>query len=116
MALAGHAEAEYNLGIMHDEGLGIPQDHAEAAKWYRKAAEQGYARAQLDLGFMYSYGEGVPQDYVQAHMWFDLAASRFTPGSDRDKAVNNRESAAKSMTPAQIAEAQRLAQEWRPER
>ncbi len=65
---------------------------------------------------MYSKGQGVPQNYVQAHMWYNLAASRFAPGSDRDMAVKNRDIAAALMTPAQIAEAQRLAREWKPKR
>jgi TPR repeat protein len=65
---------------------------------------------------MYAKGEGVPQDYVQAHKWFNLAASRF-PASEkenRDKAVENRDRIAAKMTPAQIAEAQKLAREWKP--
>ena len=37
----GYAAAQFNLGIMYDEGQGVPQDYAEALKWYRKAAEQG---------------------------------------------------------------------------
>ena len=58
---------------------------------------------------MYENGEGVPQDFVQALKWFDLAAS----GGD-DAAGKNRDSLAESMTPDQIAEAQRLAREWKP--
>ena len=85
-------------------------------KWYRKAAEQGVALAQYNLGFMYSKGRGVPQDYVQAHMWYNLAASRLPPGTGRDMTVKNRDKAAKYMTPAQIAEAQRLAREWKPKK
>ncbi len=88
--------------------------NTESAKWYGKAAEQGHAYAQNSLGFMYATGDGVPQDYVQAHMWYDLAASRYPPGSDRDKVVRNRDTVAAKMTPAQIAEAQRLAREWKP--
>ena len=65
---------------------------------------------------MYSKGQGVPQDYVQAHMWYNLAASRLPPGKDRDDSVKNRDIAAEKMTPAQIAEAQRLAREWKPKK
>ncbi len=65
---------------------------------------------------MYEKGQGVPQDYVQAHMWYNLAASHFAPGSDRDRAVKNRDILAAKMTPAQIAEAQRLARKWKPKR
>ena len=55
--------------------MGVPQDAAEAVRWYRKAGEQGLAKAQLNLGVMYAQGHGVSQNYVQAHMWTDLAAS-----------------------------------------
>jgi TPR repeat protein len=57
---------------------------------------------------MYMNGQGVPQDLVQAHMWFNLAAA----GGYAD-AQKSRDSVAAKMTPAQIAEAQRLASEWR---
>ncbi len=68
---------------------------------------------QFNLGIMYDNGLGVPQDYVQAHMWYNLAASRYPPGEDRDDAVEGRDIVAKRMTPAQIAEAEKLAREWR---
>ncbi len=114
LAEQGNAIAQANLGIMYDNGEGVPQDYAKALQWWRKAAEQGHATAQYKLGFMYRNGESVSQDYVQAHMWFDLAASRFPPGEARDRAVKNRDTIAERMTPAQISEAQKLAREWRP--
>ncbi len=67
-----------------------------------------------NLGLMYAKGQGVPQDYVEAHKWSDLAASRHRPGKKRDDSVHDRNFLAKRMTPAQIAEAQRLAREWKP--
>jgi uncharacterized protein len=82
---------------------------AAAASWDRKAAEQGYSRAQNNLGVMYDQGEGVQQDYVTAHMWFNLAAAR-----GYNDAVRNRDAVARHMTPAQVAEAQKLAREWKP--
>ncbi len=108
------ARAQYNLAFMYDNGTGVPQDYAEAAKWYRKAAEQGHAPAQNNLAFMYYAGHGVTRDYVQAFMWFNLAAAGSPPGEDRDMGAKNRDIVAKLMTPAQIAEAQRLAREWQP--
>ncbi len=63
---------------------------------------------------MYANGQGVPQDYVLAHMWFNLAAARMPPGEGRDKMVSNRDLTEKRMTPDQLAEAQRLARQWRP--
>ena len=97
------------LGAIYQIGEGVTQDYAEAMRWYRKAAEQGDVTTQVQLGFMYSKVKGVPQDYVQAHMWYNLAAAQ----GDKD-ARESRDSLAKKMTPAQIAEAQRLAREWKP--
>ena len=75
-AKAGNAMAQYNLGLMYDKGEGVPQDKAEAVKWYRKAAEQGDADAQVNLGFMYGNGDGVPKDYAEAAKWYHKAAEQ----------------------------------------
>jgi TPR repeat protein len=102
---------------MYAKGQGVPQDHAEAVKWFRKAADQGVAQAQSYLGAMYAKGQGVPQDYVEAYKWFDLAAARFAASDAvlRDGVISDRQRIAADMTPAQVAEAQRLAREWKPE-
>ncbi len=113
LAEQGNAKAQFNLGLIYSKGRGVPQDYTEAARWYRRAAEQGVAQAQYTLGFMYSKGRAVPQDYAQAHMWYSLAVSRYPPSKDRDKAVFNRNIITAKMTPAQIAEAQKLAREWK---
>ena len=72
----GDAIAQNNLGVMYATGEGVPQDAAEAVRWYRLAAEQGYAIAQNNLGFMYDTGEGVPQDAVEAVRWYRRAAEQ----------------------------------------
>jgi TPR repeat protein len=82
----------------------------QSVELVRKAAEQGNADAQTKLGTMYYEGKGVPQDYIQAHRWFNLAASSGDKVSA--EAAEDRELAASKMTPQQIAEAQRLANEW----
>ncbi len=92
----------------------MPQDYAQAVKWYRLAADQGYAWAQNNLGNMYELGQGVPQDYVEAHKLFNLAAASVSSGDTRERAVKNRDRVAGMMTPAQIAEAQKRAGEWQP--
>ncbi len=107
----GDAEAQFNLGFMYSEGRGVPQDYAEAVRWYRRGAVQGFAGAQYNLGGMYLEGRGVPQDYVQAHMWINLAAAQ---GDEDGRKAKARDKLAERMTPAQIAEAQRLAREWTP--
>ena len=52
LAERGHVVAQYNLGVLYQKGDGIPQDYAEAAKWYKKAADQGDAKAQSALDFL----------------------------------------------------------------
>ena len=93
-------------------------DYATAFRLMKPLAEKGNAGAQWFLGSMYAKGQGVPQDYVLAHKWFNLAASRHPASKveSREGAVNNRDKVASKMTPEQIAEAQRLAREWRPKK
>jgi TPR repeat protein len=104
LAAQGDAKAQYNVGVMYEEGLGVSIDYTEAVGWLLQAAERGSSEAKTHLGFLYLYGRGMSQDYVSAHMWFDLAASE---GNVR--AVFARELVAAKMTPLQVAEAQNLA-------
>jgi TPR repeat protein len=101
-----HAAAQSNLGLMYAEGRGVARDDVEAAKWFRKAADKGLVQAQTILGLMHVRGQGVAQNYILAHMWFNRAAAQ----GDAE-ALADRDQLARMMTPAQIAEAQRLAQE-----
>lgn len=141
----GDASAQNRLGLLYDEGVGVPQDYRQAKEWFEKAAKQGHAGAQTNLGTLYLQGEGAPQsaqmalfwfsraaeqgdvlafaklgwiyaqgrgmlqDFVQAHMWYNLSAAQ-----GEQRAAEARDALAKQMTPAQIAEAQRLAREWKP--
>ena len=91
---------------MYDSGQGVPQDYAEALKWYRLSAEQGYADAQYNLAAMYDNGQGVLQDSVVAHMWYNISAAN---GSEHGG--TNRDSLAKGMTQQAIEQAQELARE-----
>src|SRR5712692_8709765 len=75
-AAQGDAEAQFSLGIMYANGQGVPQDYAEALKWFRLAAAQGIAKAQNSLGSIYANGQGVPQDSAEALKWFRLAAAQ----------------------------------------
>jgi TPR repeat protein len=150
LAKHGDIRAQYNLGVLYDKGFGVPQDFAEAIRWYRAAADQGHLDAQAYLGFAYERGRGVEQDFVEAakwyhlaaergdvaaqanlgalyangwgvahddilaHMWLNLAVSGAEGRKYRRRLVRKRDSVAQRLTPEQIAEAQRLAQEWRP--
>jgi hypothetical protein len=118
-AAQGLADALYNLGVLYANGQGVRQDNLDARKWYRKAADQGHAHAQYNLGVMDANGQGAAPNYVQSYLWLDRAAASFPAfeTENRDKAINSRDLVDTKMTPAQIAEAQRLAREWklRPE-
>src|SRR5437870_5213566 len=59
LAEKGDAKAQYNVGTMYNNSLGVKTDYAEAAKWYRKSADQGNMYAQVDLALLYEYGRGV---------------------------------------------------------
>lgn len=107
--------AALRLAFMYEHGLGIEQDDFIALGWYRRAAEDGFLSAMIELGDRYAEGWTVPQDYVQAHKWFNLAGSGAAASDEalRDRAIHARERVAAAMTPEQIAEAQRLAREWK---
>ncbi|MDB4394283.1 sel1 repeat family protein, partial [Rhodopirellula sp.] len=76
-ANAGEAAAQAALANAYRVGhAGVQQDYVEAAKWYRKAAEQGNASAQAVLGHLYRTGEGVQQDYAEAFIWDRRAAEQ----------------------------------------
>lgn len=105
----GDAFVQRHLGGMYKNGIGVPQNHGEALKWYKKAAEQGDTGAQLNLGVMYYKGKGVPQNYVKAYALFNVASAN----DDKD-AIHNRDVAQSKMTPSQIEEAQRMSANWVP--
>jgi TPR repeat protein len=127
------AYAENVLGVAYEHGFQVAQDEAEAFRWYRRAANKIYDRPgntwihspQYNIAAMYASGRGTAQDYVRALMWFKLAiafgdikppaplgiklvdTSIFTALEQRDRLMA-------LMTSAQIAEAEKLANEWRP--
>lgn len=72
-AQRGNAAAQYNLGVMYNQGLGVRQDYTLARQWYEKAASQGHAKAQVNLGMMYEGGLGVRQDLGAAKEWYGKA-------------------------------------------
>ncbi len=82
----GFADAQSKLGFMYQKGKGVPQDYAEAMKWYRKAAKQGLRGAQYNLGVMYGNGLGVPQDYAEAVKWYRKAEEGFRKAAEQGDA------------------------------
>ena len=67
---------QVNLSLMYYRGQGVPQDYAEAVRWYRKGADQGDAMAQDGLGLMYYQGQGVSRDHTEAARWYHNAADQ----------------------------------------
>ena len=108
-AVQGHTEAQVNLGVLLMYARGGQQDYKMAVYYLRLAANQGNDLAQRKLGQMYERGEGVQQDYVKAYMWYSLGA-----GKGVEAGARLRDALAKQMDPEQIAEAQKLAREWKP--
>ncbi|MCE2891669.1 MAG: tetratricopeptide repeat protein [Alphaproteobacteria bacterium] len=115
-AESGYAPSHYRLGVAYASGTGVAQDYKMAAFFYSLAANQRYREAQFMLSLLYAKGEGVPQSLVTALKWIDLSLAGVEPTSiDFEEARNLRDLIAKQMTPAQIAEAERLAGEWKKE-
>ena len=63
---AGNPEAQFQLAEMNMLGRGVPEDDAEAVRWFQRAAAQGHAGAQFQLGAMHARGEGVPINIAQS--------------------------------------------------
>jgi TPR repeat protein len=106
----GDAKAQYRLGTLYYKGLGLPRDDAAAIEWFRRAADQDIPEAQYNAGLMYARGEGVPTDNIRAHVWFALAASQ-----GYDEAIKGLDITASFLDPDQMAEAERLSRDWRPQ-
>lgn len=75
LALDGNAVAQFNLGQLYRQGIGIPADLQLARYWYAEAAAQGHAYAQYNLGLLYELGHGTRQDAVEARAWYRRAAN-----------------------------------------
>jgi len=109
LAEKGVAAAQFNLGLMALDGQGMPQDYAEAARWFERSADQDYTKAQLNLGALYGVGKGVKRDYVQAYKWLNLCSAK-----GDQKCIAQRDLVAKKLKPAQLVTAQRLSTEFKP--
>jgi TPR repeat protein len=111
LAFGGDARAQAALGFMFEHGYGAPQVYDSAAGLYGQAAMRGNPFGQAMFGLMYDKGHGVPQDFVLAYKWLNLAAARARK-RERDHFLRLRDAVASKMSPAQIAEGQRLAMAW----
>lgn len=73
-AMEGHADSQFNLGVMYEQGIGVGKDEKEAVVWYRKAASQGNSGAQFNLGVLYENGRGTEVDFAKANEWYRKAS------------------------------------------
>ena len=64
----------FSIGNLYENGMGVPKDFAQAAEWYRKAAEEGDAQSCYRLGVFYEKGTGVKQDTDKAIELYRQAA------------------------------------------
>lgn len=104
-----NGEAQAALAFTYRVGNGVQQSYDEAVKWYREAADRSIGDAQFNLGSLYAAGKGVPKSYVQAYKWFSLAAAHGV-----EEAVVALFFSMENLSEDQIAEALRLATEWKP--
>jgi len=113
LASQGDSSAQNNLGVIYSrgefgDGRGVPQNYAEALKWFSLAAQKGVPDAYFNLGHLHYYGRGIPQDYVKAVDWLDMANSAGHP-----RAAKLRDEVLSKMSPAQRAEVEKLVKDDR---
>jgi hypothetical protein len=80
----GDADAQYNLGILYERGLGVRRDYSEAFTLFHLAAAQGLAAAEVELGRMYARGWGTAQRFGDAFQWFEKAAEQGDPEGEEN--------------------------------
>jgi len=107
-ATNGNADAQYNLGVLYHKGLGVSQNDAIAAQWFQKSAAHGHVEAEKMLGQQFLSGLGVKQDYIAAYKWLKLAQLH-----GNEEAKNELKTCSASMTPEQIAAAEKQVQEFK---
>ncbi len=139
LAEGGMAAAQYRLGLMYENGRGVPKDLAEAEKWYGRAAEQGYSGAQYNLGFVHYSQDDIAgttewwsraaesgDEQAMFSLGFMFAESGRAPhdpvqahmwydlaaAHGSADAAHERDQLARQMSAAEIAEARRLAADW----
>jgi TPR repeat protein len=114
----GDAEAQFNLGIIYENGSGDSRyvdegNRPEAVRWLLAAAEQGLPRAQIKLAEMFAGEPEIPENSVKACGWY-LLATMGLRGAHLEKAQSAYQRASSRLTPAQTAEVARFAQAWKP--
>lgn len=102
-----HGLAQYYLAMMYLRGHGVGQSYEEAAKWFRKAAEQRVKHAQYRLAELYMKGRGVPRDYEYAYAWYRVSAEH-----RHKKSLGALAAARENLSPAELEEAEKLSRKF----
>ena len=127
--LAESTQSDVREAVSRAIEIRLNGNYVVAMKWWRRAADRGNTSAQMKLAYVYGEGRGgAPRDYTEAYKWYDIAAAivgakidelpvaaSHDGEKDNSKQLRYRDQVAKHMTSEQIAEAQRLAREWKPE-
>ena len=99
--------AQYYIAMMYLRGHGVGQSYQDAAKWFRKAAEQRIKQAQFRLAELYMSGKGVPRDYEYAYAWYRAGAEH-----QHDKSINALPAARENLSEDELKEAEKLARKF----
>ncbi|WP_297706072.1 tetratricopeptide repeat protein [uncultured Eudoraea sp.] len=75
----GHADSQFNVALMYEQGIGIAKNEKEAVVWYDKSASQGNPAAQFNLGVLYENGRGTAIDFAKANEWYRKASVQGDP-------------------------------------
>jgi len=113
-ATQGFPPAQTMLGTAYELGSGVRRSNKQAAKWYEAAADHGDAVAQSSLAGLYERGAGVDQDYKEAYFWYAVALRDPKNRAAKQDADGLKRVAAK-LSAADVADAARIAKDWKPE-
>jgi TPR repeat protein len=109
LAAAGSVRANWLLGELYVNGIGVPRDVPRGVRYLERAADGNVLQAQFLLSRIYSYGNGVRKDLVRAHLWLSLAAAQ-----DRNDGAGLLPLLEQMMTREQIERAWALAEQRVP--
>lgn len=114
----GDAEAQFNLGIIYDNGMSdskytVEGSRSEAIRWLLAAAEQGLARAQIKLADLYAQDPGIPESSIQASCWYLLAMATLR-GAQREKAQSDYVRASQRLNASELEKVRIFTEAWKP--
>lgn len=114
LSAEGDVQSTYFVGFFHHNGFGVKRDDAEAAKWFRRAADRNHPLAQFYMGKLSEQGKGVEKDPVAAYMWYALSVK--SSANERDAAYTQKEinRLERKMKPEQVEKAKEMVKSWSP--